>query len=94
MESAVYSLWTINARNLVKNKIFIAKEWHIQFSEIDRLPFYEYEWILEEINIIQKQQEEKNKEEEKKYANMQNSFKQPSFNIPKMNMPSLNMPKI
>jgi hypothetical protein len=77
---------------LVKNKLHIAKEWHISPSEIDKLVFYEYEWILEEINIIQKEQEKRNKEEEKKYANLENAYKQPKVSMP--SMPKINMPKI
>lgn len=76
---------------MVKNKLFIAKEWHIQPSEIDSMVFYEYEWMLEEINIIQKEQEKQNQEEEKKYASMQKSFKQPKMTMP--TMPKFNMPK-
>lgn len=77
---------------MVKNKLHIAKEWHISPSEIDKLVFYEYEWILEEINIIQKEQEKRNKEEEKKYANLENAYKQPKVSMP--SMPKINMPKI
>jgi len=39
---------------LVRNKLLICKEYNIQPSELDRMAFYEYEQILEEINIIQK----------------------------------------
>lgn len=77
---------------MVKNKLHIAKEWHISPSEIDKLVFYEYEWILEEINIIQKEQEKRNKEEEKKYANLESAYKQPKVSMP--SMPKINMPKI
>lgn len=76
---------------MVKNKLFISKEWHIQPSEIDKMVFYEYEWMLEEINIIQKEQEKRNQEDEAKYAKMQNSYKQPKFSMPAM--PKYNMPK-
>jgi hypothetical protein len=75
---------------LVKNKLHICKEWHIQPYEIDRLVFYEYEWILEEINVIQKEQEKQRQEEEKKYSGMQNMYKQPKM----PSMPKFNMPKI
>lgn len=80
---------------MVKNKLFISKEWHIQPSEIDKMVFFEYEWMLEEINIIQKEQEKQNQEEEKKYASMQKSYKPQNLSMPSMpkfNMPS--MPKI
>ena len=45
MESVTYSLFLVDIRNLVRNKLNICKEYHIQPSEIDRMPFYEYEHI-------------------------------------------------
>jgi hypothetical protein len=71
---------------------------HIQPSELDMLPFYEYEYTLEIYNDIVKERndEEKkqNREAEDKYnvSGMQNSmskgmssYKTPS--VPKMSMP-------
>ena len=45
----IYSTYRINTASLVRNKLFICKEWHVQPSEIDKMPYYEYEQILEEI---------------------------------------------
>jgi len=67
-------MYRIDLRNLVKNKLYICKEYHIQPSELDILPFYEYEWILEEINILQKDQEEQNKSQQDEYDNMKSSM--------------------
>ena len=53
--------------NLVKNKLFISKEWHIQPSEVDRLQYFEYEMIIEEIDQNNKEQEKHYKEEQKQY---------------------------
>lgn len=61
--------------NLVKNKLFISKEWHIQPSEVDRLQYFEYEMILEEIDQNNKEQEKHYKEEQKQYQQMQSSMK-------------------
>jgi len=88
---------------LVRNKLFICKEWHVQPSEIDRLAFYEYEIICEEINIVQKEKEKQQKEQEKQYSGMQKSMNPNSMmssiknNMPGMKMPSLptvSMPKM
>ena len=75
MESVLYSLWRINVKNLVLNKLYICKEYHIQPSEIDRLVFFEYEYMMDEIKVIQKQQEKQREEEDKQYANMQKNMK-------------------
>ena len=82
---------------MVKNKLYICRDWHIQPSEIDRLVYFEYEYILQDINKENKEQEKRNKEDEKKYGNMgklpnyNNMMNSTSHNMPKM--PSFNMPK-
>ena len=93
-------MWRVNLRNLVKNKLFISKEWHIQPSEIDKLVYYEYEEFLEEINEYNKEQEKQQKEERKQYDNMNKSM--PNMNnmgsmmknyqnsLPKVSLPKLN----
>ena len=42
---------------MVKNKLYICKEYHIQPSEIDRMYFYDYETMMFEIKNIQIEQE-------------------------------------
>ena len=57
MEFALYSLFRVDIRNLVKNKLLICKEFKIQPSEIDRLVFFEYEYMLEDIKEYQKEKQ-------------------------------------
>lgn len=78
---------------MVRNKLYISKEYHIQPSEIDKLVFFEYEYILEDINKEQKEAEKRNKEEQKQYSNSGKipNYNQISSSLSK-NMPSL--PKI
>lgn len=87
MESAIYLTLTINLENLVKNKLYICRDYHIQPSEIDRMPYYEYEMYLDNINEIQKQQEEDQKKREKEQ-------RMPSYKMPQMPaMPKVSIPK-
>ncbi len=86
----------------------IAKNYHIQPSEIDNLPYYEYEMYLEEINIIAKKEEEQNEKQNEQYADMQSSMnpqkmmQQAQQSMPSMGnmkMPTINngsfqMPKV
>lgn len=86
-------MFRINTASLVRNKLFICKEWHIQPSEIDRLNYYEYELICEEINIVQKEHEKQQKEQEKQYAGMQKNMSPAAMmNQFKNNMPGMKMP--
>ena len=86
---------------MVRNKLLICKEYNIQPSELDRMAFYEYEQILEEINIIQKDEEKRQKEQEKAYGkqpynsnSMMNSMKNSMPKMPSISMPNISMPKL
>lgn len=97
MESALYSIWQVDVRNLVKNKLYICKEYHIQPSEVDNLVFFEYEWMLEEINKEAKEAEKRQKEENKKYGSMGRmpNYNQMMSNVGKSmpSLPNFSMPK-
>lgn len=77
---------------MVKSKVGLAKEYHIAPSEVDRMIFFEYEYLLEEINVLQKQQEEQNISQQKEYESMKHSMSHPK--MPDMKMPSFTMPQI
>jgi hypothetical protein len=97
MDQALYSLLRVNLKNLAKSKLYICKDWHIQPSEIDKLPYYEYEWMIEYINEDYKEQEKRSKEEQKQYDSMKNGmpnmnnimkgYQQPT--LPKISLPKL-----
>ena len=88
MESALYSILTIDVRNLAKNKLTICKEFHYSPEYIDKMPFYEYEWLIEDINEIRKKEEEERRRQEKE----QNAYKPPKMpSAPKM--PTIRMPR-
>jgi len=98
MDQALYSLLRVNLKNLAKSKLYICKDWHIQPSEIDKLPYYEYEWMIEYINEDYKEQEKRSKEEQKQYDSMKKGmpnmnnimkgYQQPT--LPKISLPKFN----
>lgn len=88
MESAVYSMYKVSAVNSVRNSLFICREYHIQPSEILRMPYWIYEEYLANIKDIQKKEEKEQKDQDKRYNSMMP--KMPS--MPKMSAPA--MPKI
>lgn len=87
MESHLYLLWQVDIRNSVKNDLFIVKEYHIQPSEILRMPYYQYEWILDDIREEQKKLEEQRKQEELN----RKDYKIPKIQTPKL--PTVRMPR-
>ena len=88
MESAVYSIYKVSVVNSVRNSLFICREYHIQPSEILRMPYWIYEEYLANIKDIQKKEEKEQKDQDKRYNSMMP--KMPS--MPKMSAPA--MPKI
>jgi hypothetical protein len=58
------------------------------------MPFYEYEYMLEDINADIKEQEKRQKEEEKKYGNISTpNYNQMMSNMSK-SMPKMSIPKL
>lgn len=93
MASALYLTFSVKVENLVKNKLFICRDYHIQPDQIDKLPYYEYEMYLENIaEIQQKQEEEEKRQQKEREANggMPTGFKMPSMpSMPKISLPKL-----
>lgn len=99
-EYDVFSLIKMDLNDLVKVKASLAKNFHIQPSEVDKLPAWEYELFIKHLNNLVK--EENDQQEHKTEYNEINKYKKlasPS-NINKMvsgsmpNMSNINMPKI
>ena len=88
MESAVYSIYKVSVVNSVRNSLFICREYHIQPSEILRMPYWIYEEYLANIKDIQKKEEKEQKDQDKRY----NSMMPKMPGMPKMSAPA--MPKI
>ena len=88
MESAVYSIYKVSVVNSVRNSLFICREYHIQPSEILRMPYWIYEEYLANIKDIQKKEEKEQKDQDKRY----NSVMPKMPSMPKMSAPA--MPKI
>ena len=63
IESALFSLFKIDIINYIKVKSILAKEFHIQPSEIDKMPAWEYELFMQEINSLVKEENERNQKE-------------------------------
>ena len=103
IESAIFGLFRIDLINYIKVKSILAKEFHIQPSEIDRMPAWEYELFMKEINNAVKEENERNQKEMdkagydkmQKMSNpnyMQHMSKQQMSKMP--NMGSIKMPSM
>ena len=70
METSVIKLFQIRLLQLIKNKVALAKNFYISPSEIDRLYYWEYEYLLEEVNANIKAENERQEKENGKYGDM------------------------
>ena len=91
-------MYSIDLRNLVKNKLYICKNYHIQPSEIDKMEYFNYEYMLEDIKEIQDEEQKRSDEQEsgsgmgdmgKQMRHMQNSMTSTMSNFKMPSMGSL-----
>ena len=103
IEKTIFNLFKIDIINYIKVKATLAKEFHIQPSEIEQMPAWEYEMFMMEINNMVKEENARNKEEMDKAGidkakkmsdpsymrKMQNSSMQSMTKMPEMKMPKI-----
>lgn len=79
-------MWSVNIRNSAKSDFIICKDYNIQPSEIYRLPYFKYEWLLEDITELRKAEEAERKRQERENKR-HTPTKTPSVSLPKVSMP-------
>lgn len=92
LEEVILSLFHINVANLIINKVQLAKNFHIQPSEIDKMAMWEYELFMKELNKIVKKENKDQQDEQSKYNvkkmtnpnNMRQFAQQNGIKIPSM----------
>ena len=87
IEKAIFSLFRIDVINLIRNKVSLAKNFHIQPSELEIMPMWEYELFMDELNNRIKEEKAK-KYDIDKYKNMANKPpKIPNFDTSQFKLP-------
>ena len=95
IEHIIVMLFHIDVVQLIKIKATLAKEMHIQPSEVDSMVYWEYEIWLGEIQNQVKEQNDSQEKEMKQYNIDQ--YKNPSKMMPKtpsFGSVNMNIPKI
>lgn len=90
MALSIYSLFKIDIQNLVRDKVLIVKKFFIQPSEIDRMPFWEYEMVREQIIKFMDDEAKQHEQQKAEFDSRKNDVKMPK--TPKM--PSIKTPKL
>ena len=62
-EEAVYRLFAVNPLDLISVKAQLCKAFRIQPSEIDRMPFWEFELFTKELERLVKEENDQQKSE-------------------------------
>lgn len=94
----IYLLFQIDLKNSVKIFLYMAREYHISPEFIYNLPYYEYEWYLDELNDNAKEQEKQQKEQQKDMDAMKSNMNPASMmkgiqgSMPKIG--NFSMPKL
>lgn len=94
IEKAIFSLFRIDVINLIRNKVSLAKNFHIQPSELESMPMWEYELFMDELNNRIKEENKEQEEEAKKYdvEKYKNMASKPP-KLPNMNTSQFKLPK-
>lgn len=77
--SDVFKSFKVDLRKFHKNRVYVQHHLHTQPSEIDSMPFYEYQWMVTDLVEMLKEQNgdgEKNGHEEmanEQMSNMKNT---------------------
>lgn len=72
--------------------MLICKEYRLQPSEIDRMVFFEYEFMLEDIKEYQDEKQSQAEAQEKQQQQMQRQMRNPMGNFKMPSMPKFSMP--
>lgn len=91
-EYVLFGLFKIDLLSLIKIKASLSKNFHIQPSEIDKMPMWEYELYIQALNDLVNEENDKQKKEMDKYdVDGYRKMASPK-NLEKMTNPS--MPKM
>lgn len=103
IDRGIVKLFQIDILGLIKIKASLGKQFHIQPSEIDKMPFWEYEFYLEALNDMVTEENDAQQKEMDKYkinemmsnANPKNIGKTMQQAQPKMpNFSNMSMPSM
>lgn len=94
LEYACFKLIKIDLIDLIKIKASLAKNFHIQPSEVDKMPMWEYELFLIKLNDLIKSDNEQQKSEMDKYD--VDSYKKMADpkSMQKMTQPNISLPSM
>ena len=67
IERGLFAIWRMDLVEYIKIKAALAKQFHIQPSELENMPFWEYEIFIKQINALVKDENDQQKAQMDKY---------------------------
>ena len=101
-ESAIFACFRVDIRDIINIKAQLGKAFHIQPSEVDKMPFWELEYYIKELEKMVAEENEENQNEVNKAGigklgqmadpkNMSKMMSAATPKLPDIKMPSINM---
>ena len=101
-ESAIFACFRVDIRDIINIKAQLGKAFHIQPSEVDKMPFWELEYYIKELEKMVAEANEENQNEVNKAGlgklgqmadpkNMSKMMSTAAPKLPDIKMPSINM---
>ena len=101
-ESAIFACFRVDIRDIINIKAQLGKAFHIQPSEVDKMPFWELEYYIKELEKMVAEENEENQNEVNKAGigklgqmadpkNMSKMMSAAAPKLPDIKMPSINM---
>lgn len=90
--------FTIDIRSFYKNRVYLQHHLHVQPSELENLPYYEFQWMMKDmVEMLEKQngKEGNSMDVDEKMNNMKNQAKSYTSGFGNMSkgMGNMKMPK-
>ena len=85
----LYSLYQVDIRSSVRNDLYLAREYHIQPSELRQMPYWIYEYYIEEVHDTAKKEAKEREDQEKQQQNMMPKMPTMSQMQSQVKMPSM-----
>ena len=82
-------MFKISLENFFKVRFYIYKHLHLQPSELDRMEYYEYHYIVKDLIEYLKKENEANKAQQDATNGAVGNMKAPNIKVPKMSIPKM-----
>jgi len=85
----LFSLFKISLENFFKTKFYIYKHLHLQPSELEKMEYYEFHYLVKDLLEFLQKENDANQAQSEQGSDMASKMKVPNMKVPNMKIPSL-----